>query len=333
VLQKVEACPAIEAGPGRVITATITHPHAEIYELRVTGKTATDPGTLMGSELTLMPESQRGDLCGVEPPSSRLDYSPSLRYTQPRMKTWMQSMMLGLMAMLMPVASGVQAASLPQDSQGSYSLVTHSLVQSQEEVAIQTTGAHPFLSKTRHAWVSARDLQAGEALRGQDGEELRVASLGRIPGAQPVFNLEVETEHVYFVSEAGVLVHNAYNPWKASGSKWKKKTIQGRKVYQRDDLINPEQMTTWTDNGVTVQGTNRERMATGRSPQTPDGRPVIIHHGEQTMDGHWAEISEAEHRELFRDLHDNTGSLPSSIDRSVFNRQKEEYWKRRADDF
>jgi Pretoxin HINT domain len=200
VLQKVEACPAIEAGPGRVITATITHPNAEIYELRVTGNTATDPGTLMGSQWTLMTESQTGvvplrrsSLCGVESPSSRLDYSPSLRYTQPRMKTWMQSMMLGLIAMLMPVASAVQAASLPQ-----------------EEVAIQTTGAHPFLSKTRHAWVSARDLQAGEELRSQDGEELRVASLGRIPGAQPVFNLEVEREHVYFVSGAGVLVHNGY---------------------------------------------------------------------------------------------------------------------------
>jgi Pretoxin HINT domain len=126
------------------------------------------------------------------------------------MKTWMQSMMLGLMAMLMPVASGVQAASLPQDSQGSYSLATHSPVQSQEEVAIHTTGAHPFWSETRHAWVSARDLQAGEELRSQDGEEMRVASLGRIPGAQPVFNLEVESEDVYFVSEAGVLVHNSY---------------------------------------------------------------------------------------------------------------------------
>jgi Pretoxin HINT domain len=121
----------------------------------------------------------------------------------------MQSMMLGLMALLMPVASAVQAASLPQSSQAAALFCCpHSAVDSQVEVAIHTTGAHPFWSETRHAWVSARDLQAGEELRSQDGEELRVASLGRIPGEQAVYNLTVETEHVYFVSEAGVLVHN-----------------------------------------------------------------------------------------------------------------------------
>lgn len=57
--------------------------------------------------------------------------------------------------------------------------------------------------------MPARELRAGEELRTQSGAAATVASLVRQPGSQPVFNLEVETEHVYFVGEAGVLVHNA----------------------------------------------------------------------------------------------------------------------------
>ena len=67
---------------------------------------------------------------------------------------------------------------------------------------IQTTGAHPFWSETRQAWVLARELRAGEALRTQSGAAATVASRARLSGSQPVFNLEVETEHVYFVGEA-----------------------------------------------------------------------------------------------------------------------------------
>ena len=74
---------------------------------------------------------------------------------------------------------------------------------------IQTTGAHPFWSETRQAWVPARELRAGEELRTQSGAAVTVASLACQPGSQPVFNLEVETEHVFFVSDAGVLVHNS----------------------------------------------------------------------------------------------------------------------------
>lgn len=38
---------------------------------------------------------------------------------------------------------------------------------------------------------------------------LAVTRLDPRPGTEPVFNLEVETEHVYYVSAAGVLVHNS----------------------------------------------------------------------------------------------------------------------------
>ena len=99
---------------------------------------------------------------------------------------------LGLLALAAPLTTQAVAEVQPSDA----------------PALIQTTGAHPFWSETRQAWVPARELRAGEALRTQSGAAATVASLARQPGSQPVFNLEVETEHVYFVGEAGVLVHN-----------------------------------------------------------------------------------------------------------------------------
>jgi RHS repeat-associated protein len=73
---------------------------------------------------------------------------------------------------------------------------------------IEPTGRHPFYSLDRQAWVPVADLQVGEPLRTRDGER-SVTSLQRKKGLRPVFNLEVETEHDYFVSDAEVLSHNA----------------------------------------------------------------------------------------------------------------------------
>ncbi|HET6430161.1 MAG TPA: polymorphic toxin-type HINT domain-containing protein [Phycisphaerae bacterium] len=74
---------------------------------------------------------------------------------------------------------------------------------------IGVTGAHPFWSVDRRAWVPARALRAGEALDGMAGV-LRVARLERRPGRQKVYNLEVHREHAYRVGSPGVLVHNNY---------------------------------------------------------------------------------------------------------------------------
>jgi hypothetical protein len=71
------------------------------------------------------------------------------------------------------------------------------------------TANHPFWSEDRQAFVRADQLRQGERLRAADGRTARVSSVVRRAGSHPVYNLEVETEHVYHVGSAGALVHNA----------------------------------------------------------------------------------------------------------------------------
>lgn len=74
---------------------------------------------------------------------------------------------------------------------------------------IGTTDNHPFWSEDRQAFIPAGKLQSGERLRTEDGNLLAVTSSSpRV--ADAVFNLEVNAEHVYFVSTKSVLVHNSY---------------------------------------------------------------------------------------------------------------------------
>jgi hypothetical protein len=72
---------------------------------------------------------------------------------------------------------------------------------------IRTTGGHKFYSATRNAWISAAQLQPREQLYGLAGP-LHVVSLKRLPGAQRVYNMSVQGEHVYRVSCLAALVHN-----------------------------------------------------------------------------------------------------------------------------
>jgi filamentous hemagglutinin len=69
------------------------------------------------------------------------------------------------------------------------------------------TPGHRFWSVDRQQFLPAGQLSAGEHLLGVNGT-LRV--LGLVPRAPcPVFNIEVDVEHVYHVGLDGLLVHNA----------------------------------------------------------------------------------------------------------------------------
>jgi hypothetical protein len=70
------------------------------------------------------------------------------------------------------------------------------------------TAGHRFWSEDRRAFVHAGELQPGERLKTADGQINSVVSVVKRSGAEPVYNLEVDTEHVYYVGDAGVLVHN-----------------------------------------------------------------------------------------------------------------------------
>ncbi len=119
--------------------------------------------------------------------------------------------------------------------------------------------------------------------------------------------------------------------------------IEGRKVYQRDDIIDPNA----TDR---FGRTNRQRMQKGLAPIGPDGKEINLHHVTQDEPGVMAELVSSQHQENDRLLHlysnqyDKSwrgpdgrrrpyASAPPSMDRTPFNAWKKSYWMTRSLDF
>ena len=75
---------------------------------------------------------------------------------------------------------------------------------------IGTTDNHPFWSEDRQKFVPAGELRIGERLKTEDGQLLAVTGSTPRRTKESVFNLEVNTEHVYYVSQIAVLTHNQY---------------------------------------------------------------------------------------------------------------------------
>ncbi|WP_218933514.1 polymorphic toxin-type HINT domain-containing protein [Rubripirellula lacrimiformis] len=74
---------------------------------------------------------------------------------------------------------------------------------------IGTTSNHPFWSVDRQEYVQAGRLDKGERVRTYHGDTKRVVSKLARPGPQAVYNMEVHGEHVYYVGDQGLLVHNS----------------------------------------------------------------------------------------------------------------------------
>ena len=74
---------------------------------------------------------------------------------------------------------------------------------------ITTTPAHPFYSPIR-GWVQAIDLRAGDILVLVNGKYVIVEFIQHeiLESTVKVYNLNVDEDHTYFVSNDGVLVHN-----------------------------------------------------------------------------------------------------------------------------
>ncbi|MEQ9497387.1 MAG: RHS repeat-associated core domain-containing protein [Deltaproteobacteria bacterium] len=73
---------------------------------------------------------------------------------------------------------------------------------------LRPTGLHPIYSVDRAGWVRVHELEVGERLLTASGA-VTLARIERLPGAHLVFNLEVESDHEFFVGELGVLAHNS----------------------------------------------------------------------------------------------------------------------------
>ncbi|EDL59893.1 putative toxin [Gimesia maris] len=72
---------------------------------------------------------------------------------------------------------------------------------------IGTTPNHPIWSADRQAFVRADSLTVGERLQTLNGTTVITSITARGP-PEPVYNLEVQVKHTYFVADSGVLVHN-----------------------------------------------------------------------------------------------------------------------------
>jgi hypothetical protein len=94
---------------------------------------------------------------------------------------------------------------------------------------IGVTGNHPIWSEDRHDYVAAMDLRVGERLKNLSGDTVWVQQKLPRPGPTPVYNLEVQDEHVYYVGASGVLAHNMGNkPCETSLDRAKKKSLPPR---------------------------------------------------------------------------------------------------------
>jgi len=106
--------------------------------------------------------------------------------------------------------------------------------------------------------------------------------------------------------------------------------FSGNKVYQRNDLFDPQQVSSWKEKGQTVTGTNIDRMASGRAPIGTDGKSVNLHHMTQSQNGPIAEVTQSFHQENSSVIHINPNTTPSGINRPVFDKWKSQYWQQRA---
>jgi Pretoxin HINT domain/Bacterial toxin 24 len=73
---------------------------------------------------------------------------------------------------------------------------------------ITTTENHPFWVKDV-GWVAARGLAAGEQLETKSESWLGIDKVEKHTEVATVYNFEVQGFHTYFVSDLGLLVHNA----------------------------------------------------------------------------------------------------------------------------
>ncbi|TWT94541.1 hypothetical protein Pla52n_53620 [Stieleria varia] len=105
----------------------------------------------------------------------------------------------------------------PSVSGGNGSLVTGRFLHSSGEVMelrlagqaepIGVTAIHPIYSVDRQSYVPAGELFPGETVATLSGET-NVAAIHSTGHSQAVFNLEIQGQHVFRVTEDGLLVHN-----------------------------------------------------------------------------------------------------------------------------
>ncbi len=73
--------------------------------------------------------------------------------------------------------------------------------------------------------------------------------------------------------------------------------------------------------------TNAQRVLDGLAPLDATGASYELHHIGQTSDSPLAILTSSQHKGNYSILHANTGGSASNIDRTLFEKQKREFWK------
>lgn len=76
---------------------------------------------------------------------------------------------------------------------------------------VEASSQHRFyvISAFGNEWINAEDIKVGYTLMDKDGNVYRVEKISRKNIIADLYNLEVEDNHTYYVSESNILVHNA----------------------------------------------------------------------------------------------------------------------------
>ena len=171
-----------------------------------------------------------------------------------------------------------------------------------------------FTGRGKNVLAQGENLLAREARIAEEARLARIAQEGRAAREAQVAR---RTERVTKEVEAAT---------KSEASLWRKADFNGTRVYQRNDLINPN----LTDK---IGRSNLQRMQEGLAPLGPDGKPINLHHMLQSSDSPIAEVTQTFHQQNSRVIHINPSTIPSGIDRSAFDVWRSNYWIKRAGDF
>lgn len=73
--------------------------------------------------------------------------------------------------------------------------------------------------------------------------------------------------------------------------------------------------------------TNAQRVLDGLAPLGPDGKSYELHHIGQKSDSPLAILTSSQHKGNYSVLHANTGESASDINRTLFSKEKRDFWK------
>ena len=86
---------------------------------------------------------------------------------------------------------------------------THDIfvLQYSDGTEIETTWNHPFYIQDK-GWVEVKDLEVGDLSLTSGDTVLEITGIRMKPAPQTVYNIHLDKDHTYFVTDSDVLVHN-----------------------------------------------------------------------------------------------------------------------------